>query len=333
MTGRGVARLWPVILSCLAISLGSDVGFAQTYPTGTIKIIEAYPAGGAGDLIARLVGEKLSAVLKNPVIVVNRPGAGGTIGAKSVVNSAADGLTILQGHPGEIAINPIWTSDSGYDPDKDLVPVGMVAILPLALVVRSNAPYSTVADMLKAANDNTRGLLFASSGTATPAHFAGEMLKFKSNANLTHVPYSGASPALVDLLGGQVDFYFSGFPPVLPQVKSGALKILAVSSANRSALAPDIPTVAETPDFKGFDITLWLGLFVPRGTPQEICDRLSNELKTILADPEIKRKFAELGADPAPMTTDQFTAFVKSEREKYAELIKAAHLAPPRDLK
>jgi tripartite-type tricarboxylate transporter receptor subunit TctC len=172
-----------------------------------------------------------------------------------------------------------------------------------------------------------RGLSFASAGVATPGHFAGEVLKLKTKSNLTHVPYNGATPALNDLLGGHVDLFFSGFPPAIPHVKAGALKLIAVSSGQRTGVAPDVPTVIEAAGIAGFDITLWQGFFAPRGTPMEVVARLNAEINKILAEPGVKQKLLELGADVSPMSIDQFASFVKSESEKYQAIIKDANLS------
>jgi tripartite-type tricarboxylate transporter receptor subunit TctC len=199
-------------------------------------------------------------------------------------------------------------------------------VVPLALVVPGKASYSTVAEMLKVST--TRGLSFASAGTATPGHFAGEVLKLKTKSNMTHVPYNGAGPALNDLLGGHVDLFFSGFPAAVPQVKSGNLKLIAVSSGQRSSAAPDVPTVAEASGVAGFDITLWQGFFAPGGTPRETVMRLNTEINRILAQPDVKAKLLDAGADVMPMAVDQFAGFVKSESAKFLQIIKDANLKP-----
>jgi len=299
---------------------------AQTYPTHTVKVVVPYAAGGTGDIVARLIADKLSLALGQSVVVENRPGATGAIGTQAVVASPPDGHMLLVGQTGEMAINPHWAKGIGYDPDKDLTPVALATIVPLAMVAPGKASYSTIPEMLKVAQE--RGLTFASAGIATPGHFAGEVLKFKTKSNLTHVPYKGASPALNDLLGGHVDFFFSGFPAAAEHVKSGSLKLLAVSSGKRSGIAPDAPTVAEAANLPGFDITLWQGFFAPRQTPHEIVERLNTEINKILAEPDIKQKLLEQGADVSPISLAQFAAFVKSEGQKFQAIIKDINLTP-----
>jgi tripartite-type tricarboxylate transporter receptor subunit TctC len=304
----------------------SQPSWAQTYPNRTVRLIVPYSPGGTGDIVARLISDKLGAALGQTVVVENRPGASGAIGTQAVVAAAPDGHTLLVGQTGEIAINPHWSKSAGYDPDRDLMPVALATTVPLALVVPGKAPYSTVAEMIKSAA--ARPLAFASAGLATPGHFAGEVLKLRTRANMNHVPYKGAGPALNDLLGGHVDMFFSGFPAAMPHVKGGTLKLLAVSSGRRSGAAPDVPTVAEAAGIAGFDITLWQGFFAPRGTPAEVVARLNAEINRIIVDPEVKQKLLEAGADVGPISIEQFTSFVKQEGAKFQAVIKDANLTP-----
>src|SRR5690242_21063001 len=241
---------------------------AQSYPSRNITLVVGYAPGGTGDFIARLVGNKLGEKFGRTVVVENRSGASGLIGAQFVVNATPDGYTILGGQTPEIAINPYFLK-TRLDVERDLVPIALGGVVPLALVVPKDAPYATLPDMLKAAQ-TPKGLLFASAGTGTPGHFAGEVLRRASHGSMTHVPYKGASPALADLLGSHVDFYFPGFPAALPFVKNKQMKMLAVSTSQRAVGAPDVPTVEEAAGIKDFDFSLWGGFFAPRGTPKEI---------------------------------------------------------------
>lgn len=295
---------------------------AQTYPSRTVTLVVAYSPGGTGDVVARLIATKLGPALGQNVVVENRAGASGAIGAQSVARSAPDGHTILVGQTAEIVINQHLIKNLGYDPDKDLIPVALGTDVPLALCIPPNAPYKTLDELLKTARASSKGLSFASAGTGTPGHFAGELLKLRTKTNLVHVPYKGAGPALNDILGGHVDLYFSGYPAAMPHAKSGSLRVLAVSSGRRSASAPDVPTVAELTGIKEFDLTLWQGFFVPRGTPKEIVVRLNKEINDILAQPDIKQKLLEAGAEVRPMSIEQFTAFVKEQSEKYQQITK-----------
>ncbi|HEY0442344.1 MAG TPA: tripartite tricarboxylate transporter substrate binding protein [Xanthobacteraceae bacterium] len=301
---------------------------AQTYPNRPVHLVVAYSPGGTGDYVARLLSDKLAAALGQSVVVENRAGASGAIGAQSVVAAPPDGHMLLLGQTAEVAINQHWVKGLSYDPERDLQPVALAAVVPLALLVPGQAPHATLPEMLKAAGTSGRGLSFASAGHGTPGHFAGEFLKAKTKANLTHVPYKGAGPALNDLLGGHVDLYFPGLPAAMPHIKSGTLKALAVSSAKRSAVAPDLPTVAEAARIDGFDFTLWAALFAPRATPPEVVARLNREINAILAQPETRAKLLEAGAEVTPLSIEQTTAFVRAESDKYRQIIQETGVKP-----
>jgi tripartite-type tricarboxylate transporter receptor subunit TctC len=309
------------IFACAALPAS-----AQTFPSRNITLVVGYAPGGTGDFVARVVGNKLAEKFGRSVVVENRSGASGLIAAQNVANAAPDGYTLLAGQTPEIAINPHWLKN-GLDVDRDLAPIALGGVVPLALVVPKDAPYSTVVGLLDAGH-TPKGLLFASAGTGTPGHFAGEVLKRESKGNMTHVPYKGAGPALSDLLGSHVDFYFPGFPAAVPYVKAGQMKMLALSSARRSTTAPDVPTIAEATGLKDFDFSLWVGFFAPHGTPKEIVAQLNTAINEALAQPDIKARMADAGTDIIPMSVDQFTGFTKSEAEKYARIIEETGIKP-----
>ena len=238
---------------------------AQPFPSKNVHLIVAYAPGGTGDVVARMIAEKLGPALGQTVVVENRAGASGAIGATSVLAAAPDGHTLLVGQTGEVVVNQFWMKGLTYDP-LALQPVALATVVPLALTVPGKAPYASMAEMFKAMQSSGKTFSFASAGTGTPGHFAGEYLSAKMPGKLTHVPYKGAGPALNDIIGGHVDMYFPGFPPVMPMMKAGTVKVLAVSSAARSQAAPEIPTVAEATGFSDFDFTLWQGFFAPKGT-------------------------------------------------------------------
>jgi tripartite-type tricarboxylate transporter receptor subunit TctC len=313
----GLMRIAFAAFACMFAMAAS----AQNYPSRNIQIIVAYAPGGTGDFVARTLQDKLSAALGQTVVVENRAGASGAIGAHMVTTAAPDGYTLLVGQTGEISINQHWLKGLNYDPDKELEPIALAAIVPLALVVPAKAPYSTMQEFLAALKDKPK-LTFASAGTGTPGFFAGELLKQRFDANLTHVPYKGAGPALADVIGNHVDFYFPGFPAAAPHVKGGNLKILALSSAQRSPIAPDVPTVAEITGVKDYDFTLWVGFFAPRGTPQPIIDKLNKAINGVLAQPDVKAKLETAGAIVQPMSVAQVKAFVQAESRKYLTVIK-----------
>lgn len=316
------SRHWLAVAFVVAVIIitGGPVR-AQSYPTRGLQLIVAYSPGGTGDIVARTIADKLATALGQSVIVENRAGASGAIGAHAVTTAAPDGYTLLVGQTAEIAINQHWLKGLTYDPDKDLMPIALAAVVPLALVVPAKAPYSTMAEFLTALKAKPK-MTFASAGTGTPGHFAGELLKLKFDSNLTHVPYKGAGPALNDVIGNHVDFYFPGFPAADPHVKSGNLKMLALSSAVRSPAAPNVPTVAEAASLQDYDFTLWAGFFAPRGTPQPIIDRLNKEVNAVLGQPDVKAKLQAAGAIVIPQSVDQFKQFVQRESAKYLKVIK-----------
>src|SRR3979411_942474 len=301
---------------------------AQQFPTRSGSLVVGSAPGGTGDFGARLLAVRLTAVFGQSVVVENRAGASGAIAAQSVASAAPDGHTLLVGQTPEIAINPHWLKGLGFDVEKDLQPIALTGVVPLVLVVPAKASYATVAGRGAASRAAPKGLLFASAGTGTPGHFAGEVLRLKTGGNMTHVPYKGAGPALNDLLGSHVDFYFPGFPAAAPHVKAGTLKQLAVSSARRSAVAPDMPTVSEATGIKDFDFTLWVGIFAPRATPTAVVARLNAAINGILGQPEFKEKMYEAGADAIPMSVDEFTAFMRAESDKYLAIIRETGIKP-----
>jgi tripartite-type tricarboxylate transporter receptor subunit TctC len=308
-------------LLAAALAIVALPTFAQPFPSKPIRLIVAYSPGGTGDVVARIIADKLGPALGQTVVVENRPGATGAIGATAVLQAPPDGHTLLVGQTGEVAVNQYWMKGLTYEP-KDLIPVALATVVPLALTVPGKAPYATMAEMLKAIQGSTKPFTFASAGIGTPGHLAGEYLSAKLPGKLVHVPYKGAGPALNDIIGGHVDMYFPGFPPVMPMMKEGTVKVLAVSSLRRSDAAPDIPTVAEATGFSDFDFTLWQGFFAPKGTPPEVITRLNTEINKVLADPATRQKLVDAGANVEPMSLEQFSAFVNAERDKYERIIK-----------
>jgi len=300
---------------------------AQPFPSKTVHLIVAYAPGGTGDLVARIIADKLGPALGQTVVVENRAGASGAIGATAVVNAPPDGHVLLVGQTGEIVVNQFWIKGMTYDP-RDLQPVGLATVVPLALAVPGKAPYATVAEFFKAMKEAGTRFSFASAGIGTPGHLAGEYLSAKLPGKLVHVPYKGAGPALNDIIGGHVDMYFPGLPPVMPMMKAGTVKVLAVSSGVRAQAAPEIPTVAEATGFADFDFTLWQGFFAPKGTPKEAIARLNSEINKILAEPETRQKLLDAGANVTPLSTEQFAAFVQAERTKYERIIRETGVKP-----
>jgi tripartite-type tricarboxylate transporter receptor subunit TctC len=327
MTGISTARVITTALLAGALAFAALPAWPDDYPNRPIHLIVSFPPGGTGDIIGRIVANQLSMELNQSIVVENRPGAGGTIGARDVVNADPDGYTLTVGQTPEIAVNPYFMKDVGYDSQKDLQPIALLGVVPLALVVPPNSPFSNLAQWVAALRAN-QSLTFASAGIGTPGHLAGELLKLKLDSKLVHVPYKGAGPALNDVAGGQVDFYFPGYPGAVPLVQGGRVKMLAISTAQRSQLAPDVPTVAEATGIVDFDFTLWAGIFAPRALPTNIATRLNAAINKVIAEPDIKARLRETGAAVTPLSINQFTVFMRSEIDRYQAIIKAADLKP-----
>jgi tripartite-type tricarboxylate transporter receptor subunit TctC len=316
-------------LSIAMLAAGLAAAFPawpQSYPSRPIHLLVNYVPGGSGDIIARLIGGPLAAELGQSVVVENRPGAGGTLGARDVVNAEPDGYTLTLAQTPEIAINPYFMKDAGYDPRKDLKPIALGGVVPLALVVPASAPYSTVGEFLTFLRTTDRQVTFASGGVGSSGHFAGELLKLKINSKLVHIPYKGAGQALTDVVAGNVDFYFPGLIAALPFVKAGKLKLLAVATTKPSAAAPDVPTMAEASGIRNFNFTIWSGFFGPRALPAEIAAKLNAAINKIIVEPDTNKKLKDNGAEVTPMSIDQFNAFILGEIYNYQAVINEAHL-------
>jgi tripartite-type tricarboxylate transporter receptor subunit TctC len=314
----------------LAIGLAAAAGSAwpDAFPSRPIHLIVNFAAGGTGDIVARLVGSRLSSVLGQSVVVENKAGAGGTLGARDVVNAEPDGYMLTVAQTPEIAINPFFMKGAGYDPRKDLQALALAGVVPLALVVPASAPYSTMAEFVKFLRTTDQPVTFASAGIGTPGHLAGELMRLKLNNKLTHVPYKGAAPALNDVVGGHVDFYFPGFPAAVPLMQGGKVKLLAVSTGKRSSAAPEIPTVAEASGIADFDFSLWVGFFGPRALPADVAKRLNAAINQILLEPDMKARLQNDGAEVSALSMDEFAGFVRAEIAKYQSIIAAADLKP-----
>lgn len=292
---------------------------ADTYPTRSIRLVVAWPAGATADYFGRQFGEWLRKRTGQTVIVDNVVGGSGAIGARIVARSTADGYTLLSGNAPEIAINPHLTPDLGYDPLAGFEQISLLGDVPLGLIVPAKSPYKSVGELLDAARKNPGKLNFASAGFGTPGHFAGEALALLGETKMVHVPYKGGTPALNDVLAGVVDFYFVGLPAALPQEQGGNVRILAVSTAKRTPVAPKIPTVTEG-GLPNFDFSLWAGLQAPKGTPEPVLDFLNNEVAAFMADAEIQTKVRAQGSEPVAYSRRDFGEFVNRESKKYAEI-------------
>ncbi|MBX9872746.1 MAG: tripartite tricarboxylate transporter substrate binding protein [Burkholderiaceae bacterium] len=299
---------------------------AQAYPSKPVKIVVNFPPGGAADVLARLLSAPLQDALGQPVVVENRGGAGGNIGADAVAKAPGDGYTLLMSSGGTLSINPHLYARMPFDPNKDLVPVAAVARVAVYLVTRPELPAKNVSEFVAQLKANPGKLTFGSPGTGSSPHLAGEMLKSMTGTFAVHVPYRGGGPALQDLLGGQFDFWFD--PGVgLQHVRSGRLKLLAVGSSKRSPLFPDVPTLSEA-GLKGFDADSYFGLYAPAGTPAEVVTRINTEVNKILAGNAVRERIVGIGGEAAPMAPSAFGSVVAADSKRYGELIRSRNIKP-----
>ena len=299
---------------------------AQTWPSKPVRIIVPFPPGGTTDIVARSIGVELQRMWQHPVVIENRAGAGGNIGADAVAKSPGDGYTLLMGTVGTHAINQALYAQSGskmpFDPAKDFVPITLVAGVPNAMVISPKLPVNSVAEFIAYAKARPGQLNMASSGNGTSTHLTGELFKTVTGTYMVHFPYRGSAPAVTDLITGNMNVMFDNLPSALPHIKSGRLKALAVTSRTRSPALPDVPTIEEAAGLKGFDASSWFGLFAPAGTPRTVVDKIQADVAKALSQPAVRERFVAQGADPGGNTPDQFAAFIRAETEKWTRVVK-----------
>ena len=310
-----------------ALTLGNQAARGQqpAYPVKAIRIIVPFAAGGATDILARAIGQKLTEAFGQPVIVDNRPGAGGNIGTDMAAKAAPDGYTLVMGGVGPNAINAALYPKLPYDPVNDFAPVVHVANVTNVLVVHPSLPAKSVAELIALARARPGKLTHASSSPGSAGHLAGEMMKIMAHIDMVTVNYKGSGPALIDLISGQVDLMFDNMPPCLPHIRSGKLRALAVSNAERTSVLPDLPTVAES-GLRGFDAGSWFGILAPAGTQPDIVNRLNAVIVKSLTTPELRERLTSQGATPVGGTPEQFGRHIRSEIDKWAKVIKAANV-------
>ena len=312
------ARLY---FSALLLAVPVGTAFAQAYPVKPVRMVVPFPAGGATDIVGRLVAQKLSEAWGQQVIVDNRGGAGGTIGSDIAAKAPPDGYTILVATSSTHAIAPSLYSKLAYDPVRDFVPVTLLASATILLAVHPSVPAKNVRELIALGKRQPRALSFASSGNGGISHLIGEQFKSMGGIEMLHVPYKGDTPALVDLVGGQVSLMFGTAVSFLPYVKSGRLNALAVTNPKRSQIVPDVPTVAES-GLPGFEALQWFGIFAPAGTSKDIVTRLNGEIVKTLRLPDVRERLSSLGADVVGNTPEQFAAFQKADTAKWAKIVK-----------
>lgn len=309
-----------LIAAALACGATSATAADANFPTRPLRLVVGYAAGGATDVLARLVAQKMGEALGQPVVIENRAGANSNVGAEAVARATPDGYTLYV-YTIANTINATLYDKLAYDPAKDFEPVGMIARIPNVLVVNPKLPVKTVADYVRFAKESPSGVTFASSGSGSSIHLSGEIFRARSGANMLHVPYRGSAPAVSDLLGGQVQSMFDNTPSALPQIKGGKLRAIAVTSAQRTPLLPDVPTVAES-GFPGFDVQSWFSIAAPAGTPKPVIDKLNAALNKALAGPEVRERMRDLAATPEPGTPEQCRTVMLSEIKRWHDVVK-----------
>ena len=317
---------YPKVLFLISILVASvvDMGAqAKSWPSRPIRFIVPFPPGGGTDVNARIMAPRLTAALGQQVVVENRPGAGGMLGAELVAKSAPDGYNMVIATIGPIAINPSLYSKMTYDPAKELAPVSITGEVPNGLVVHPTLPAKSLKELIALAKQRPRELNYGSSGPGAGDHLAGEMLNVMAGIRMTHVPYKGGPPAMVDLMSGNIQLIFATLATSMPYIRAGRVRTLAVASAQRFALLPDVPTVAEA-GVPGFAINNWAGVFVAGGTPRPIIERLNSEIVKALAPPDVRQKLLEMGLVAGTNTPEQFTSYIQAETVRWARVVKDA---------
>jgi len=310
-------------LSAMALLAGLGSAAAQDYPNRPITLVVPFPPGGSTTIVARIVADKMSEALGQSIVVDNRGGAGGTIGSRAVSKSAPDGYTILLGYSGTLAIGPTLYGNVGYDPRKDFEPIGRIGTAPNTLVVHPSTPVHSVVELIAYAKANPGKLNYGSAGIGTVSHVCGEYFATAAGVKLTHIPYKGTGPAIIDLLGGHIPVAFAPVPATHENAQSGKLRMLAVTSAVRSTLLPNVPTIAEAA-LPGFEAVLRYGLVAPRGTPRAIIERLNAALNAALASSDVRARLAIDGAEPLPGTPADYGADIDREETQWSKVVKAS---------
>lgn len=309
------------LLTLLVAATACGGALAQAWPAKPIRMVVPFPAGGGTDIIGRELTQKITEATKWSFVVDNKPGSGGNIGIDNVAKSPADGYSLVLGQTSNLAINPTLYSKLPYDPVKDLTPISMVASAPLTLVVPTNSPYKTLADLVADAKARPGTINFATSGNGTVAHLATELFQKEAGVKLTHVPYKGAAQGINDVIGGQVQAYVSSIPTLIGHIKNGKLRALAVTSAKRVDDLPQVPTIAES-GYKAFEAVTWFGVFGPANLPKEITARLHGEIQKALANADLQKKLGDQGADVAGSTPEQLGKLVREDIVRWGKVVK-----------
>lgn len=319
-----LVRLGSLVFSTIVLAGAPDGVLAQSvqgYPSKSIRMVVPFPPGGPADILSRAIGQKLTESWGQQVVVDNRSGAGGIIGSDIVAKATPDGYTLLMGFVGTHAINPSLYTKIPYDNVKDFEPVSLVATATIILVLHPSVSAKSVGELISLAKSKPGELTFGSPGNGTPQHLAGELFNTMAGVKMVHVPFKGAVPAIIDLLGGRVSLIFSSAPPALPHVKTGKIRALAVTSAKRSSVAPDLPTISES-GLPGYEVINWYGVLAPAGAQKAIVAKLNAEIVKILNMPDVKERLSAVGIETFSSTPAQFAAFIKDETAKWAKVVK-----------
>jgi tripartite-type tricarboxylate transporter receptor subunit TctC len=322
MNRRFVRRALVAHGAALVLLFAGGTCVAQTYPVKPIRFVVPFPAGGIADVFARVIGQKLNDAWSQPVIVENRPGAGGNIGAEAVAKAPPDGYTMVMGSIGTHAVNVSLFKKIPYDPIRDFAPVALVLEADGLLVLHPSVPANTVKELIELAKSRPGQIAYASAGNGTASHLAGELFKSMAQIDMVHVPYKGNVPAITDLIGGQTSLLFGTMPTVLPQVQAGRLKALAVTGSKRSPAAPNVPAIAES--LTGFEVTNWIGVFAPAATPRDVVTRWNGEVVRVMQAPDTQARLTSEGANSPAKTPEEFGTYVRSEIAKWAKVIQQA---------
>ena len=325
-TKWGKALSKPFILPVLTVAVVciASTSLAETWPARPIRLIVPFAPGGGGDVVGRILAQRISEQLGKPLVIDNRAGGGGTLGCDIAAKAAPDGYTLLLGNVGPIAVGPALYPKLPYDPVRDFAPVTMIASFPNLLVANPGLPFKTVPELVAYAKSRPGNLNFASAGTGTSTHLAGELFKSVAGIDVVHVPYKGGAAAMTDIIAGQVAYYFGTMPSSLPLSRAGKLRALAVTSLQRSPAAPDVPAIAEF--YPKFETAAWYGMMFPAGTPREIIAKLNATMMVVLALPDIRERLVHEGSEPMHSTPAAFGAYIKSEIAKWSAVVKAANL-------
>ena len=317
------ARLFAVLTGIALFAATLPSAHAQSWPSRGLKIVVPFAPGGSTDIFARLVGERLATALGQPVVIDNRLGAGGNIGADAVAKAPPDGYTLLMATTGVMAINNALYKNLSYDAEKDLKPVSYIASITNVLIVPADSPYMSVGDVIAAAKATPGKLSFASSGSGSSTHMSAELFRLMTGTELLHIPYKGSGQAMPDVISGRVSMMFENMPGAVGQIKAGKVRVLAVTGSQRTPSLPDVKTVAES-GVPGYESLSWSGIAAPAATPPEVIARLNRELSVILAHPEMRQKLAEQGAEAVGGTPESFEDHIRRERQKWSKVVRDA---------